>query len=123
MFCERLFMSATEEIMGEIGHAAGLIDAFRQTASAGNAIDLSGLDSLVETLCASIATLPAADRNPLKSKLLALIDDLNRLVEILETQQQGASDELKGISSRHRAVSAYGKGADANAIASAKKPK
>ena len=116
-------MSSTEEIVGEIGHAAGLIDAFRQVAGAGNSVDLSGLDKLVETLCATIVTLPAAERNPLKSSLLALIDDLNRLVKILETQQHDASDGLKGVSSRHRAVSAYGKGSDANATGTAKKPK
>jgi len=116
-------MNATEEIVGEISHAAGLIDGFRQSAAAGNSVDLSGLDSLVETLCATIVTLPPAERDPLKSSLLVLIDDLNRLVEILEPQQNDASEELKGVSSRHRAVSAYGKGADANAIGTPKKPK
>lgn len=106
-------MAAKEDIAHEIDHAASMVDAFRTAAAAGSTVDLSGLDTKVEKLCGEIAAMPAPERNGFKRSLLSLIDDLNRLVETIEAQQKDVSETLKGVSSRQRAVTAYGRGQSA----------
>ena len=115
-------LTSIDEIVREIDHVASMINAFRTAATGGDIVDLSGIEQRVETLCASISSKRAEARDRLKSPLLTLIDDLNRLVEALEVQQNEASETVKSISSRHRAVSAYGKGADFSATGTKKKP-
>jgi len=116
-------MSSIDEIVHEIDHVASMINAFRAAATGGDIVDLSGIDQRVETLCSNISLRRTEARDRLKSPLLALIDDLNRLVETLEVQQNEASETVKSISSRHRAVSAYGKGTDFSATGKKNKPR
>ena len=40
--------------------------------------------------------------------MISLIDNLNGLVELLSAQHQELSKEIKGVSNRQRAVTAYG---------------
>lgn len=116
-------MTSIDEIAREIDHVASMINAFRAAATGGDIIDLSGIDQRVETLCANILSKRAEPRDRLKSPLLALIDDLNRLVEALQAQQNEAAENVKSVSSRHRAVSAYGKGAGSKTVGPEKKPR
>lgn len=104
-------MTARTDIRAQIGRTSVLIDTFRRSAQAGMAIDLTGLDRSVAAMCDAIAALPPEERPPLKDALVALLDEMNTLVAALEAQQQEVSDSLKGVSSRQRAVAAYGKGA------------
>lgn len=104
-------MTARTDVRAQLDRASGLIDTFRRSAEAGMAIDLTGLDRSVAAMCDAIAALPADQRPPLKDALIALMDEMNALVAALEAQQQAVSDSLKGVSSRQRAVAAYGKGA------------
>jgi hypothetical protein len=99
----------------EIERISGAISAYRSAAAAGDLIDLSGVDGQVEALCNGIASAPHMDRAKFRNPLLALIDDLNGLVEILTSGQQAVSDDLNSVSSRQRAVSAYGKGTPSGA--------
>jgi hypothetical protein len=104
-------MTASGGIQAQLDQTCDVIGGFRRSAEAGMVIDLSGLDRSVETMCEAIARLPADERRPLKDALVALLDELNALVAALEAQQRNTSEELKGVSSRQRAVTAYGKGA------------
>ena len=126
MICERHAMTpaltSIEDISREIDHVACMIDAFRVAVKGGDIVDLSGVDRHVETLCANIAAKRADARDRLKRPLLALIDNLNGLVETLEAQQCEITENVKSVSSRHRAASAYKKGAGANAVGPDKKP-
>lgn len=98
------------DIRAQLDRTVGLVGGFRRSTEAGMVVDLAGLDRSVEEICGTIERLPAAERPALKDALVCLLDELNALVAALETQQREISDSLKGISSRQRAVAAYGKG-------------
>lgn len=104
-------MTTQPDIRAALDRISGLIAEFRRSAEAGLAIDLTGLDQSVATACDAIAALAARERPPLRDSLVALLDDMNGLVAALETQHRAISDSLGGVSSRHRAVAAYGRGA------------
>lgn len=110
-------MSDSTAIKTEIAKTSELIDAFRLRTGEGNLIDLTGLDDRVMALCKNIEKLPAAERAPLKPVMLTLIDNLNSLVEAIREQHAAVRDDLKAVTSRERAVSAYG-----NASSTSTKP-
>ncbi len=104
-------MKDAADIGRELERAGHMIDSCGDSAKRGELVDLSGLDTLIEDLCQELMVLPGAERAPLKLRLIDLIDRLNKLIGDLETQQTLVSEDIKDLSSRHRAVSAYGKGA------------
>lgn len=108
-------MNDAASIDAELEHAGTVIDACGEGARRGEAVDLTGLDVKVEALCQAVAGLPEAERAPFKRRLIDLMDRLNKLVATLETQRAAISDDIRGLTSRHRAVSAYGKGAGTSA--------
>ena len=103
-------MTGLHDIQIQLNQAAGIIGGFRHSVVNGKTVDLAGLDHAIEEVCNAVATLPPDERITLKGTLITLIDEMDALVKSLETQQQSISDDLKGVSSRQRAVSAYGKG-------------
>ena len=105
-------MNDARTIEAELERTGGVIDACGESARQGQAVDLTGLDTTVDGLCQAIAGLPEAERKPLKPRLIDLIDRLNKMVGELETQQTAVAEEIQDLSSRHRSVSAYGKGAN-----------
>ena len=107
-------MTAASDVQAEIQQISDAIRAFRDHAKAGNAIDLSGLQDRVEGVCIEIAGLPAGSAPVLKNDLMALMDNMGGLVEELKKGQQAIGGQLGDMSSRHQAVSAYGKGAAAS---------
>lgn len=103
-------MTALMDIQAQLDQTSGVIDSFKDSLADGAMIDMSGLDKSVEAMCAAIASLPADQRLTVKEALITILDSLNGLVGSLEEQQHGASEGLKGLASRQKAVSAYGKG-------------
>jgi len=103
-------MSTLGDIQTQLAQTSGVIEGFRSSVADGSIVDLTGLDKSVEVMCNAINALPADQRITVKATLIALLDDLNALVDVLKIQQEEASDGLKGVSSRQKAVSAYGKG-------------
>jgi hypothetical protein len=101
-------MTEVSELNTEFEQASGLINAFRDHAAKGNGLDLSDLDAKVQVFCENIAKLPPDERQGFKSKLISLTDDLDRLVTTLTEQHNAISESLQGVTSRQRAVSAYG---------------
>lgn len=108
-------MNDAASISSELERAGCMIDACGESAKRGELVDLSGLDTTMEGLCQDLMGLPEAERIPLKPRLIDLIDRLNKLIDDLKTQQTLVSDDIKDLSSRHRAVSAYSKGANTSA--------
>jgi hypothetical protein len=109
-------MTAGEQVRTAFDDVQRAILAASALVAEGHQIDLGGLDQGVATLCGDIAALPADQRREFKPRLLALIDDLGRLVDQIETQHRKISTALAGLGSRRNAVSAYGKGAKAASI-------
>jgi hypothetical protein len=95
-------------ITTEIGKTSELIDAFRLRTGEGHLIDLSGLDDRVMDLCKNIEHLPPVESAPLKPIMLVLIDNLNSLVDAIREQHAMVRSDLKAVTSREKAVSAYG---------------
>lgn len=103
-------MKDARKISAELDRAGAVIDGFRNSAQRGQTIDLSGLDRNVEQLCDAIAGLSPDERGPLKPRLLDLIDRLNHLVSTLDAQQNEVTEQIRGVTARQRAMTAYGKG-------------
>ena len=104
-------MTGQPDVRAAIDRISGLVTGYRQSAEAGLMVDLTGLDQSVATACDAVAGLPARERPPLKDSLVALLDEMNGLVSALEARHGEISASLEGVSSRHRAVAAYGRGA------------
>ena len=101
-------MSETAALDHQMEKAGLLIDAARDLLTEGNLVDLDGLDQRIQELCADIGKLPADLRNGFKGRMIGLIDNLNGLVELLSAQHRELNKEIKGVSNRQRAVTAYG---------------
>lgn len=106
-------MTAGEQVRTALDDAQRAIVTATALVAEGRPIDLIGLDKEIATLCGNIAGLPGGERKDFKARLLALIDELGRLVAEIETQHRAIAAALGGVSSRRNAVSAYGKGAKA----------
>ena len=102
-------MTTLNDIRTQLDQTAGVIEGFRSIVADGTPVDLAGLDENIATICAAIAKLPPHERPILKGALVTLMDEMNTLVASLELQRETTSQELKGVSSRQQAVSAYGK--------------
>jgi hypothetical protein len=107
-------MSALNQISTEIDIATGIIEGFRSAAATGQVVDLTGLDTRIEALCSDITAMPAGERRKLHSRLLSLVDDLNRLVGVIESQQRDVAAGIRDVTSRQKAVSAYSHGAESS---------
>lgn len=103
-------MTAINDIRAQLDYASSVIEDCRRIVSGGTPVDLSGLDNSVAAMCSAIAELPVDQRPIFKSGLIRLMDEMEALVSCLKQQQDSIAQELRGVSSRHQAVSAYGKG-------------
>lgn len=88
--------------------AAAAIGAARTLLDQGNVVDLEGLEAHVESACDAIPALESDEKDRLKPALVALIDGLNGLSEELTSQHAEIAGTLNGLSTRQRAMSAYG---------------
>ncbi len=102
-------MNQTSQVENDLTDAETAVVKARDLLAAGNLIDLAGLDEGVAKLCDDMAGLPAAQRQTYKFRLVALIDNLNALVDALSAQHSELRTTLKDLSSRQRAASAYGR--------------
>lgn len=103
-------MPTLGDIQVQLEQTSGAIEGFRASVADGVAVDLTGLDKSIEVMCDAINALAPDQRLTVKATLIGLLDAMNSLVEDLKGQQDEISEDLKGVSSRQQAVSAYGKG-------------
>jgi hypothetical protein len=106
-------MTAIDDIRAQLDYTSSVIEDFRRIVGGGTPVDLTGLDGSVAAMCAAIAQLPPDQRPGFRSVLIRLMDEMDALVASLRQQQESIAQELKGVSSRHQAVSAYGRGGGA----------
>lgn len=102
-------------IQDELKETAEGIDAARGLVKSGQTVDLAGLEARVADICARIPSVAAKDRQRLKPTLVAIIDGLSNLADALTRQRDGIEGELRDVSARQRAVSAYAGGRKAAA--------
>lgn len=106
-------MTAGDQVRTALDDVQRAIVTATTMVADGQQIDLSGLDQGVASLCGDIAALSVDERRDFKPRLLALIDELGRLVREIETQHKKIATALTDVNSRRNAVNAYGKGANA----------
>lgn len=70
-------------IRAGLAEVAGALALARQMLAEGSLVDLSGLDSRIDSLCRAILALPRAEGRTFESGLLGLSDDVARLNEAL----------------------------------------
>jgi hypothetical protein len=100
-------MTDRAALRSELETLASLVAASRAILGDGRAVDLAGFDRRVAALCQSIQSLGLKDAQSLKSGLIALIDDIERLKNDLLAQQEVLGTELKRLGVGHKTASAY----------------
>ena len=99
-------MSQNGDIMTDLDAVGGIVARAESELAAGVVLDLSPLESQVESLCARIESLPPGEGRPLQSKLLALADAFGRLGQSIETAMDDVKAEVGEISGRQRVANA-----------------
>jgi hypothetical protein len=100
-------MTQTDTLTRELSGMSAIIAAARGMVNDGKAVNLQPLEAEMRRLCASIEVVPRADARNLEPRLLALIDELDKLFSAITRKRDSLKNELKDISLRDRAVSAY----------------
>jgi hypothetical protein len=99
-----------EQVHAGLKEAGSAVQAARTLLNQGNQVDLSGLEKYVEDLCGSVARLPDGKGGALKPALIKLIDQLGELSEDITAERDKLASEMKTLSDRRRAASAYESG-------------
>ena len=103
-------MTSFAQVKQEIERAAGLIARALHDLEAGGVVDLSALEERIDLACAEATKLPTDEGKALKPDMVALIADLDRLSDHLTRHHSALKTDLEQMGTRHRAVTAYGKG-------------
>lgn len=100
------------DISAEIGRLASLLDAAAAEAEAGALIDLTSLDSLVDTVCRAALGLPPIEARELASDLEILLHALTRADLATRARHEALRAATEGRMDPHtartRARVAYG---------------
>jgi hypothetical protein len=107
-------MSQNGDIVTDLDAVGGIVARAESELAAGVVLDLSPLESQVESLCARIESLPPGEGRPLQPKLLALADAFGRLGQSIETAMDDVKAEVGETSGRQRAVSACAESSEPN---------
>jgi hypothetical protein len=100
-------MTHTETLTRELTGISAIIAAARGMVKDGKAVNLQPLEAEMRRLCASIEVVPRADARNLEPRLLAVIDELDKLFSAITNKRDSLKNELQDISLRDRAVTAY----------------
>ena len=100
--------AAAAQTRAAIERLSGLVEATRRLVADGHLVDLRTLESRIDEVCGALRLLPTAAADEIKTTLVALIDDLNRLDETIRRNQAETAEHLEGTAARRRATAAYG---------------
>lgn len=103
-------MTIAGDLLRDIKTLSGLLEEARGELDNGATIDLDPLQPQVEDICQRAARLPAGEEETIRPRLLALIDELNRLGAALEARVADLKDMLEQAGDRGRALEAYKRG-------------
>lgn len=94
-------------IGGELQETLGYIQAARHALEQGGEVDLKPLEGKIEQFCEALHEVPPEQRESMKKRVIALIDDLDNLAADLRVQYAELSDRLGKMSSHRQALGAY----------------
>ncbi len=99
-------MSAAE-IRTRMTEVSAIACMARSLLDDGQPVDLSGLETRVETLCRELIALPGSAREEVKPDLIGLMDELGRLAETVRSHHAALAERLATVVRGQRAVGAY----------------
>jgi hypothetical protein len=102
-------VSRTEELWLQLDGVMATVDAARRVLADGRAIDLMGLEARVAALCDTIGAQPESAASGYRPRLIALLDEVDRLRDDLEAQRAFLARELGTLAARRHAIVAYAK--------------
>ena len=100
-------MSQNAEIERLIGNARAHVNAGQQCIALKQPVDLRGLESVVAQIGEKLSSLPHDAALSQRNALLVLFDELGQLDEAVTQLHRETGEQLKRISSRRYATSAY----------------
>ncbi len=100
-------MSAAD-IRTRLTEVSAVVCMARSLLADGKPVDLSSLQSRVESLCSAMIALPRDDREVIKPNLVALMDELGQLAETVRVQHAALAQRLASVVRGQRAAGAYG---------------
>jgi len=107
-------MNQNSDIMADLDAVGGLVARAESKLAVGVVLDLSPLESLVESVCARIESLPPGEGRHLQPELLALADAFGRLGQSIETAMDDVKAEVGEIPARRRAAGTYAESSEPN---------
>ncbi len=96
-----------DEINDQLGQVIAHINAARDLVKKGDAVNLDGLDGVVDALCKNIKRMDPKEQAKCESPLIIMIDEFNRLTKALEKQRDGLQGDLQDIGKSAQAATAY----------------
>ncbi|HLI13167.1 MAG TPA: hypothetical protein VKY65_16360 [Alphaproteobacteria bacterium] len=106
-------MTQSERIARELEGMMALVTTARQIIADGRAVDLGGLQERMARVCDDVLALPAEKAAGFRARLIALLDEVDRLTGDLEAQRVVLAHALGEVSTRRQALVAYAKGGTA----------
>ncbi len=100
-------MCAAAELERLIGNAHAHVTAGRQCIAIKQAVDLSGLEAVVAQITGQLAKMPKEAALAQRNALLVLFDEMGQLEEAVSRLHRETGEQLKNMSSRRFATSAY----------------
>jgi len=100
-------MLTADRIAEDVRQLSAMVDAARAVVSAGDLVDLTGLDVRVAHVLDSLKTLPQADRMTVRPVLIALIDAVSAMESAIVEKRDAIARDLGDVAARRRAAAAY----------------
>jgi hypothetical protein len=100
-------MTQAEILTRELTGISAIITAARGMVNDGKSVNLQPLEAEMRRLCASIESIPRTEAQVLEPRLLALIDDLDKLFNAISGRRATLQQQIKDLSLHDRALNAY----------------
>ncbi len=104
-------MNDSRDIDFELTQLAELIELAHKRLKAGNPVDVSALPARTDAVCRRIAQLPRDDGIKLEPRMLAIIENLDKLAADIGDQKQSLSRLLTELEGTQPTDPANGSGA------------
>jgi hypothetical protein len=102
-------MTTRKTLLSELEGLTAVVAAARGVLAEGRAVDLAGLDGRIAGLCEGIRALPAPEAAGFRPRIIALLDEIDRLALDLDAHRAAVAKALGSLTLGRQAVAAYGK--------------
>lgn len=93
----------------DIARLTDLVTAARAILADGRVVDLTGLDQETRSVAERLRLHRPDNQGPIKTALLALVDEMDRLKAAIEEQRTTFARELSQLQAGRNAAHAYGR--------------